>query len=59
MTSSLICQRRIRRDSDKYAKNKATSYVTESGIRTKDDVLTHHNFCPNIDQDIQDLQASC
>ena len=39
--------------SDKYAKTKATSYVTESGIRTKDDVLTHHNCRPNIDRDIK------
>ena len=39
--------------SDKYAKTKATNYVTESGIRTKDDVLTHHNCRPNIDRDIK------
>lgn len=29
--------------SDKYADSKASSYVTESGIRTTNDVLTHHN----------------
>lgn len=39
--------------SDRYAKTKATSYVMESGIRTKDDVLTHHNCRPNIDRDIK------
>lgn len=39
--------------SDKYAKAKASGYVTEAGIRTKDDVLTLHNCRPNIDRDIK------
>ena len=41
------------KSSDKYAKSKASSYVTEAGIRTKDDVLTLHNCRPNIDRDIK------
>lgn len=39
--------------SDKYADSKASSYVTESGIRTTNDVLTHHNCRPNIERDIK------
>ena len=39
--------------SNKYAKSKASSYVTESGIRTKDDILTLHNCRPNLERDIQ------
>ena len=36
-----------------YSKKKPSSYVTESGIRTKDDVLTLHNCRPNIERDIR------
>lgn len=36
-----------------YSKKKPSSYVTETGIRTKDDVLTLHNCRPNIDRDIK------
>lgn len=39
--------------SDKYAKSKASRYVTESEIRTKDDVLTHRNSRLNIERDIR------
>lgn len=39
--------------SNKYAKAKASVYVRETGIRTKDDVLTLHNCRPNIDRDIK------
>ena len=45
------------KSSDKYAKSKASSYVTEAGIRTKDDVLTLHNCRPNIDRDIKRIQS--
>ena len=38
---------------DKYAKIKASRYVTDNGIRTADDVLTLHNCRPNIDRDIK------
>lgn len=38
---------------NKYAKRKASRYVTENGIRTTDDVLTLHNCRPNIDRDIK------
>ena len=36
-----------------YSKKKPSSYVTETGIRTKDDVLTLQNCRPNIDRDIK------
>lgn len=36
-----------------YSKKKPSSYVTESGIREKGDVLTLHNCRPNIDRDIK------
>ena len=39
--------------SDKYAKKKASDYVSETGIRTADDVLTLHICRPNIDRDIK------
>ncbi len=38
---------------DKYARTKASRYVTDNGIRTTDDVLTLHNCRPNIDRDIK------
>ncbi len=38
---------------DTYAKTKASAYVTETGIRTQDDVLTLHYCRPNIDRDIK------
>ncbi|EFW24682.1 DNA cytosine methyltransferase [Solobacterium moorei] len=37
---------------DKYSKAKPSNYVTEYGIRTDDDVLTHQNCRPNIERDI-------
>lgn len=39
--------------SDHYATSKASSYVINSGIRTKEDVLTHHVCRPNMDRDIK------
>ncbi len=36
-----------------YAKKKPSHYVTETGIRTKDDVLTLQNCRPNIERDIK------
>lgn len=39
--------------SDKYARTKASKYVSDYGIRTVDDVLTLHNCRPNQDRDIQ------
>lgn len=39
--------------SDKYAKQNAARYVVESGMRTEDDVLTHHCCRPNIERDIK------
>ena len=39
--------------SDKYAKAKASRYVLDYGIRTKDDILTLHNCRANQDRDIQ------
>ena len=44
--------------SNKYAKAKASVYVRETGIRTKDDVLTLHNCRPNIDRDIKIYQRA-
>ena len=41
-----------------YTKKKASNYVVETGIRTKDDVLTHHNCRPNIDRDIKIYQRA-
>jgi len=38
---------------DKYARTKASKYVTDNGIRTTEDVLTLHNCRPNIDRDIK------
>ena len=38
---------------DKYSKAKPSNYVTEYGIRTDDDVLTHQNCRPNIERDIR------
>lgn len=38
--------------SNKYAKAKASRYVADYGIRTKDDVLTLHNCRPNLERDI-------
>ena len=38
--------------SDKYAAIKGSVYVTKTGIRMKDDVLTLHNCRPNIERDI-------
>lgn len=38
---------------DKYTKVKPSTYVTEYGIRTDDDVLTHQNCRPNIERDIK------
>ena len=38
---------------NKYAKSKASRYVTDTGLRTADDVLTLHNCRPNIDRDIK------
>ncbi|WP_236155845.1 DNA cytosine methyltransferase, partial [Lactobacillus delbrueckii] len=39
--------------SNTYSKKKPSSYVTETGIRTKDDVLTLQNCRPNINRDIK------
>ena len=39
--------------SNHYSKKEASSYVTDFGIRTKDDALTHHNCRPNTDRDIE------
>lgn len=39
--------------SDKYAEEKPSDYVNDTGIRTKDDVLTLHNCRPNKDRDIK------
>lgn len=39
--------------SNTYTKAKASAYVTETELRTKDDVLTLHNCRPNIDRDIK------
>lgn len=36
-----------------YSTGKPSEYVTESGIRTKEDVLTLHNCRPNIERDIR------
>lgn len=36
-----------------YSKKKPSSYVTETGIRTTNDVLTLQNCRPNIDRDIK------
>lgn len=36
-----------------YSKKEPSKYVTESGIRTKGDVLTLHNCRPNIERDIK------
>ena len=36
-----------------YSKEKPSRYVTETGIRTKDDVLTLQNCRPNIERDIK------
>ena len=36
-----------------YSKKRPSRYVTESGIRTKDDVLTLQNCRPNIERDIR------
>lgn len=36
-----------------YSKKKPSSYVTETGIRTKDDVLTLQNSRPNIERDVK------
>ena len=36
-----------------YSKKKPSRYVIETGIRTKDDVLTHQNSRPNIERDIK------
>lgn len=41
-----------------YTKKKASNYVIETGLRTKDDVLTHHNCRPNIDRDIKIYQRA-
>ena len=38
---------------DNYAEAKVSSYVANYGIRTSDDVLTHHNCRPNIERDIK------
>ena len=38
---------------NKYARTKASRYVIDNEIRTKDDVLTLHNCRPNIDRDIK------
>lgn len=38
---------------DKYARAKASRYITDNGIRTSNDVLTLHNCRPNIDRDIK------
>lgn len=38
---------------DKYASRKASRYVTEMGLRTTDDVLTHHISRPNLERDIK------
>ncbi len=39
--------------SNKYTQAKASVFVTESGMRTNDDVLTLHSCRPNIDRDIK------
>lgn len=39
--------------SNKYAKVEPRRYVTEFGIRSKDDVLTLHNCRPNLERDIK------
>lgn len=36
-----------------YGRKKPSQYVTERGIRTADDVLTHHQARPNKDRDIE------
>lgn len=36
-----------------YSKSAPSQYVTEHGIRTADDVLTHHQARPNKDRDIE------
>lgn len=38
---------------DKYAKAKVSRYVNDTGLRTKDDVLTLHNCRPNKERDIK------
>lgn len=38
---------------NRYAKEKASRYVIDNGIRTTDDVLTLHNCRPNINRDIK------
>lgn len=38
---------------EKYRSTKISSYVAQTGIRTKDDVLTLHQSRPNVDRDIQ------
>lgn len=38
---------------DRYVKAKASAYVINSGIRTKEDVLTLHTCRPNLERDIQ------
>lgn len=37
----------------KYAKTKASRYITDNGIRTPDDILTLHHCRPNLDRDIK------
>ena len=38
---------------NQYANAKPSDYVIETGIRTKDDILTHNICRPNIERDIQ------
>lgn len=38
---------------ERYAKTEMSCYVRESGIRTEDDVLTHHRSRPNKDRDVE------
>ena len=41
------------KDASAYSDVPPSQYVTEHGIRTPDDVLTHHKARPNTDQDIK------
>lgn len=39
--------------SDQYGSNKLSEYLIKTGMRTKDDVLTHHCARPNKERDIE------
>lgn len=38
---------------NKYAKTKASNYISKFGVRSTDDILTLHNCRPNIERDIK------